>query len=202
MAARSIRSGIFGLPQSRALSNVQSRVMISPAAPAARARCTRASIWSRPPIQYTWKNVLGLAATTSSTGLLPNELSPSVVPRFAAARATATSPSGCTACTPVGEQSTGIDSGWPSTVTARSRWAGCPTACGVNPSSPNAASLSFSVAPCSDQAPTDQYTDFGSRFLARRCATATVSNHSLPIAVLLGLLDGRAGVDRQGPPGD
>jgi hypothetical protein len=42
MVARSIRSGIFGLPQSRALSNVQSSVAISPTAPAARARSTRA----------------------------------------------------------------------------------------------------------------------------------------------------------------
>ena len=31
------------------------------------------------------------------------------MPRFVAARATATSPSGCTACTPVGEMITGID---------------------------------------------------------------------------------------------
>ena len=64
---------------------------------------------SRVPIQYIWKNVCGLAATTSSTGLLANERSPIAVPRAAAARATATSPSGCTACTPVGEISTGIE---------------------------------------------------------------------------------------------
>ncbi len=118
--------------------------------------------------------------------MLPNELSPAAVPRFAAARATATSPSGCTACTPVGEQITGIDTGWPSTVVARSRLAGSPAACGVNPSSPNAATLSLSVAPCSEPATIDQYTDFGSRFLARRCATATVSNHPLLIAILPG----------------
>jgi hypothetical protein len=118
--------------------------------------------------------------------LLPNELTPTAVPRFAAARATATSPSGRTACTPVGEQITGMDTGWPSTVVARSRLAGSPPACGVNPSSPNAATLSFSVAPCSDPATIDQYTDFGSCFLARRCATATVSNHPLLIAILPG----------------
>ena len=128
----------------------------------------------------------GLAATTSSTGLLPNELSPTAVPRLAAARATATSPSGRTACTPAGEQITGMDTGWPSTVVARSRLAGSPPACGVNPSSPNAATLSVSVAPCSDPATIDQYTDFGSCFLARRCATATVSNHLLLIAFLPG----------------
>src|ERR1700756_5528867 len=202
MVARSIRSGIFGLPQSRARSNVQSSVAISPTAPAARARSTRAAISSRLPTQYTWKKVWGLAAATCSTGLLPNELSPTAVPRLAAARATATSPSGCTACTPVGEQSTGIDSSWPSTVTARSRLAGSPPTCGVNPSSPNAATLSVSVAPCSDPATIDQHTDFGSRFLARRCATATVSNHPLLIAILPALLDGRAGVSRQRDPGD
>jgi hypothetical protein len=43
---------------------------------------------------------------SSSTGLLPNELRPTGVPRFAAARATATSPSGCTACTPGGDKIT------------------------------------------------------------------------------------------------
>ena len=48
-----------------------------------------------------------MAATTSSTGFEPNELSPIAVPRAAAARATATSPSGWTACTPVGEMITG-----------------------------------------------------------------------------------------------
>jgi hypothetical protein len=47
--------------------------------------------------------------------LLPNELSPTAVPRFAAGQATATSPSGCTACTPVGEQITGMATDWPST---------------------------------------------------------------------------------------
>ena len=40
-----------GLPQSREWVNVQSSVMISPAAPAARARSTRASIDSREPAQ-------------------------------------------------------------------------------------------------------------------------------------------------------
>src|SRR5580693_2236665 len=202
MVARSIRCGIFGLPQSRPVSNVQSRVMISPTAPAARARSTRASISARPPIQYTWKNVLGLAAATSSTGLLPNELRPTARPRFAAARATAASPSGCTACTPVGERITGMDTGWPSTVVARSRCLANPATCGANPSSPNAATLSASVAPCSDPATTDQYTDFGNRFLARRSASATVSSHPLPIAVLPGLLDHLAGVDGQRDAGD
>jgi hypothetical protein len=67
----------------------------------------RWSIWSRVPAQYIWKNVCGLAATTSSIGLLAKELRPMAVPRAAAARATASSPSGCTACTPVGEMITG-----------------------------------------------------------------------------------------------
>ena len=81
----------------------------------------RASIWSRVPIQYIWKNVWGLAATTSSIGLLANELRPIAVPRAAAARATATSPSGWTACTPVGEMMTGNEIGWPITVGRRGR---------------------------------------------------------------------------------
>ncbi len=48
---RSIRCGIVGLPQSRACEKVQSVVTISPTAPAARARSTRARIRSRPPDQ-------------------------------------------------------------------------------------------------------------------------------------------------------
>ena len=44
-----------------------------------------------------------------------------MVPRFAAARATASSPSGCTACTPVGEMSTGIEMGIPITVVPSDR---------------------------------------------------------------------------------
>ena len=97
MVRRFISSGIFGLPQSRPWENVQSVVTIRPAAPARRARSTRSAIASRPPSQYTWKKILGLAAMTSSIGLLANEDSPIAVPRAAAARATATSPSGSTA---------------------------------------------------------------------------------------------------------
>lgn len=48
--------------------------------------------------QYIWKKIRALAATASSIGLLAKELSPIAVPAAAAARATATSPSGCTAC--------------------------------------------------------------------------------------------------------
>src|SRR6202034_3929472 len=73
---------------------------------------------------------------------------------------------------------------------------------GATPSSRKAATLSSSVTPCSDPATTAQYTDFGSRRWARRSASATVSNHPLPIAILPGLLEGRAGVDRQRDPGD
>ncbi len=107
MVRRFIFSGIAGLPQSRPWEKDQSSVAMSPTAPAARARSMRACISSREPIQYTWKKVWGQAATTSSMGLLANELRPMAVPRAATARATATSPSGWTACTPVGETSTG-----------------------------------------------------------------------------------------------
>ncbi len=51
-------------------------------------------------------------------GLLANELKLMTVPRAAVARATATSPSGCTACTPVGEMITGSEIGWPRTAVA------------------------------------------------------------------------------------
>jgi hypothetical protein len=122
-----------------------------------------------------------LAATTSSTGLLAKELSPIAVPRAAAARATATSPSGCTACTPVGEMMTGSAIGWPRTVVARSRCADNPATCGAKPNSPNAAMLSSSVSPRSEPAMSAPYTDFGSRRLARRWASATVSNQALLI---------------------
>ena len=103
------------------------------------------------------------------------------MPRAAAARATATSPSGCTACTPVGEMTTGIEIDWPITVVARSRVADKPAMCGANPSSPKAAVLSSMVNPRSEPAIRALYTDFGNRFFARRCASATVSNHFLLI---------------------
>lgn len=102
----------------------------------------RCSIASLEPIQYIWKNVWGLAATTSFSGLLAKELSPIAVPRAAAARATATSPSGCTACTPVGEMITGREICSPSTVVDWSRLADSPATWGAKPSSANAAVLS------------------------------------------------------------
>ena len=149
---RLIFSGIVGLPQSRPLENDQSRVAMSPFAPAARARSIRCSMASRVPLQYIWKNRLGFAAPTSSTDLLAKELSPMMVPRLAAARATATSPSGCTACTPVGEMITGSEIGMPITVVDRSRSAWWPATCGAKPSSPKAARLSSMVRPFSEPA--------------------------------------------------
>src|SRR5215831_1575969 len=181
-------SGMCGLPQSLPNENDQSRVAISPTAPALRARSIRAAIASRSPTQYIWKNVCGLAATTSSMGLLANDESPITVPRAAAARATATSPSGCTACTPVGEMITGSDIGTPITLVDISRIAGSPATCGANPSSENAATLSRTVRPSSAPATSAPYTDLGSRLLARRCATATVSNHLLAMMSSLPLV--------------
>src|SRR5882757_7235569 len=69
-ALRSSRSGMGGAPQSRRVANDLSRVMIRPLAPALRARSARASSLSRVPTQYIWKNTFGLAAATSSIGLL------------------------------------------------------------------------------------------------------------------------------------
>ena len=94
---------------------------MSPTAPAARARSMRASICVPRADPVHLEERLGDAATTSSIGLLANELSPMAVPRAAAARATATSPSGCTAWTPVGEMSTGNEISWPMTLVTRSR---------------------------------------------------------------------------------
>ena len=51
MARRSTVSGMVGLPQSRPCEKDQSKVAMRPTAPAARARSTRAAIWSRVPIQ-------------------------------------------------------------------------------------------------------------------------------------------------------
>ncbi len=152
MVRRFIFSGMAGLPQSRPWEKDQSRVAMRPTAPAARARSMRASIWSREPIQYTWKNVWGHAATTSSIGLLAKELRPIAVPRAAAARATATSPSGWTAWTPVGEMSTGNEISWPMILVTRSRLPANPATCGANPSSENACTLSSTVRPCSEPA--------------------------------------------------
>ena len=74
------------------------------------------------------------------------------VARAAAARATATSPSGWTACTPVGLISTGMDSDWPMTVTPMFRSLASPAVCGAKPSSAKAARLSALVRPRSDPA--------------------------------------------------
>ncbi len=120
-----------------------------------------------------------MAATTSSMGLLAKQLRPMTVPRAAAARATATSPSGWTAWTPVGEMTTGIEIGWPMTVVARSRSSHSPATWGARPSSPKAATLSSTVRPFSDPATRARYTDVGRRRLARRWASATVSNQGL-----------------------
>ena len=51
IARRFTVSGMVGLPQSRPCEKDQSRVAMSPTAPAARARSMRAAIWSRVPIQ-------------------------------------------------------------------------------------------------------------------------------------------------------
>jgi mycofactocin system glycosyltransferase len=65
-------------------------------------------------------------------------------------RATATSPSGCTACTPVGDAITGREISWPSTDVAISLAAGRSAMCGgANRSSLKAAVLSRSVTPFS-----------------------------------------------------
>ena len=77
---------------------------------------------------------------------------PITVPRAAAARATATSPSGCTAWTPVGEMTTGSETGWPITVVCMVRSGFCPTTWGANPSSAKAAVLSSTVMPRSEPA--------------------------------------------------
>src|SRR5674476_180935 len=79
------------------------------------------------------------------------------------------------------------------TVVAKSRFDDRPATCGANPSSANAAVLSLYDTPFSEPASNALYTDFGSRFLACRCASATVSNHAfLPITNLSSAV----------PPGD
>ena len=125
---------------------------------------------SRSPVQYIWNNVCGFASTTSSTDLEAKFDSPITVPRAAAARATATSPSGCTACTPVGEMITGSEICWPITLVAIARSARCPATCGAKPISRNAASLSAIVCPRSEPATRAPYTGAGSRLLARGAA--------------------------------
>src|SRR5260370_24198118 len=132
---------------------------------------------SRVPTQYIWKNSFGLAAMSCSMGLEANDESPIAVPGAAAARATATSPSGWTACTPVGEMITGSEISCPITVVDRSRFSNAPITCGAKPSWANASTLSATVTPLSLAATSELYTDFGSRFLAASWQNATVSNH-------------------------
>jgi hypothetical protein len=79
--------------------------------------------------------------------LLANELSPMTTLWAAAARATATSPSGWTAWTPVGEMSTGIAVGCPRTVVERSLFVESPATCGAKQSSSKAATLPAIVRP-------------------------------------------------------
>src|SRR4051812_45265369 len=142
---------------------------------------------SRSPIQYSWKNVFGLAAITSSIGLLAMEDRPIAVPRAAAARATATSPSGCTAWTPVGLISTGSETSWPITVVAIRLSLASPAVGGANPISSNAATLAWAVRPFSAPATSAPYTPLGRRRFARRCASATVSNQGFAIRVMVAL---------------
>jgi len=168
-----------GLPQSRPCENVQSSVRMSPAAPAARARSTRASIASRVPAQYICAKVFGLAATTSSIPVLARPDKPRAVPRAAAARATPTSATGCTAWTPTGERITGNAMSTPMTVVDRSRSCARPATCGAKPSSENAATLSSSVRPRSVPARIALNTELGSVRFARRSASATLSNHGI-----------------------
>ena len=74
------------------------------------------------------------------------------VARAAAARATATSPSGWTAWTPVGLIITGREISWPMTVVAMCLALARPAVCGAKPISSNAARLSAAVRPFSDPA--------------------------------------------------
>ncbi len=107
---------------------------------------------SRSPDQYIWKRTWSLAAQTSSSERLAKELSPTATPRMAPARATATSPSGCTAWTPVGERITGIDMAWPMTVVAIERSLARPATWGASPSWSKASRLSLEESPFSDPA--------------------------------------------------
>ena len=117
--------------------------------------------------------------------MLPNELRPIAVPASAVPRATPASPSGCTACTPVGDAITGSAIWSPSTDVARPRAAGrFAIRGGANRSSLNAARLSCSVTPFSAPATSAMYTDLGSRRLARLRASSTVSNHSRVLAMV------------------
>ncbi len=117
--------------------------------------------------------------------MLPNELRPIAVPASAVPLATPASPSGCTACTPVGDAITGSAIWSPSTDVARSRPAGrLAILGGANRSSLNAARLSCSVTPFSAPATSAMYTDLGRRRLALLRASSTVSNHSRVLAMV------------------
>ena len=95
---------------------------MSPAAPAALARSrTREDLVARTaPVDLEEGLRVGLDDFLDGLDFRRSSAR-SRCPAPAAARATATSPSGCTACTPVGEMSTGIEIGWPITVVAKSR---------------------------------------------------------------------------------
>ncbi len=117
----SSRSGMDGLPQSRAVRErpVERHDQPDGAGRAGPLACA-AAISSREPIQYDLEERLaGWPPRPLRSACWRRSSVPSRCPRAAAARATATSPSGCTAWTPVGEMSTGSESVWPITVVAR-----------------------------------------------------------------------------------
>ena len=107
---RSSCSGIAGLPQSRRCANVQSSVTISPFAPAPRARSMQLLPSARAcPASRSGRTSAGWPRPPPRSACSRTSSAPSRCPRAAAARATATSPPGWTAWTPVGEMITGIE---------------------------------------------------------------------------------------------
>ena len=83
------------------------------------------------------------------------------MPRAAAARATATSPSGCTACTPVGEISTGSEICCPITVVVRSRCGGSAADVRGEAELAERGDVVGERQPASEPATSAEYTDFG-----------------------------------------
>ena len=109
MVLRSRRSGMAGLPQSRPMGERPVQGQDQPHRPGGAGPLDAAAICSRDPGPVDLEERLGVGRNDLLERLAGERAQAHGRPRAAAARATATSPSGCTACTPVGEMITGSE---------------------------------------------------------------------------------------------
>ena len=139
--------------------------------PAARARRSRLAVTASSVGQYSWyqRGPLGSAISSSVCDAAVEATTGS--PSAAAARAEASSPSGCRIdCTPIGASSSGAGIRVPSTLVDQSRAVLSRSIRGTNPWRSNAARLARIVAP--DPAPPAAYQYASGANTARAAASS------------------------------